>query len=94
MKTIVTACGVGYASSVIIAERIRELLEREGLEKEARILQTTLNEVPGLADTADLFVTSSPLRGEYPAPVLNGVPFLSGIGMEELEQKILAVLRG
>ena len=93
MKTIVTACGVGFASSTIIAERVKALLEREGLTDEVRILQCTLNEVPGYLDSADCIVTSSMVYGDYPIPVFNGVAFLSGIGQEELEAKILEVLK-
>lgn len=93
MKTIVTACGVGYASSTIIAERLKDLLARNGLTDEVRIAQCTFNEVPGWLDQADCIVTSSMVSGEYPIPVFNGVAFLSGIGMEELENKILEVLK-
>ena len=89
MKTIFTACGVGYASSTIIAERLRDLLERRGLTREVRIQQGTLIEIPGLLDSVDVVVTSSMVSGEYPIPVYSGVPFLTGIGQEELEQKIL-----
>ena len=93
MKTIVTACGVGYSSSTIIAERIKDLLKREGLADEVRILQCTLNEIPGHLDSAACIVTSSVVSGEYPIPVFNGVPFLSGIGQQELEDRIAAVLK-
>ena len=93
MKTIVTACGVGFSSSTIIAERIKCLLEREGMADEVRILQCTFNEIPGLLDSADCIVTSSIVAGEYPIPVFNGVAFLSGIGQEELEKKIVEVLK-
>ena len=92
MKTILTACGVGYASSTIIAERLRDLLERNGLTDEVRIQQATFNEIPNLLDSVDVVVTSSMVSGEYPIPVFSGVPFLSGIGMEELEDKILEAL--
>ena len=95
MKTIVTACGVGYASSTIIAERLKALFERENLTKEVRILQCTFNEVPGHFDSADCIVVSSMVAdaSSYPIPVFNGVPFLTGIGMEQLENSILEVLR-
>lgn len=93
MKTILTACGVGYASSTIIAERLRDLLERNNLTREVRIQQGTFNEIPGLLDSVDCIVTSSMVSDSYPIPVFNGVAFLSGIGMEELENKILEVLR-
>jgi len=95
MKTIVTACGVGFASSTIIAERLKALLERENMTKEVRILQCTFNEVPGHLDSADCIVVSSMVANasEYPIPVFNGVPFLTGIEMDKLENKILEVLR-
>ncbi len=92
MKTILTACGVGYASSTIIAERLKDLLERNGLTDQVRIAQGTLNEIPNLLDSVDVIVTSSMVSGQYPIPVFSGVPFLSGIGMEELENKILDAL--
>ncbi|MEA5050289.1 MAG: PTS sugar transporter subunit IIB [Oscillospiraceae bacterium] len=93
MKTIVTACGVGFASSTIIAERIKAILEREGMTDQVRIIQCTLNEVPGYIDRADCIVTSSKVYGEYPIPVLNGVAFISGIGMEQLDKQIVEILK-
>jgi Phosphotransferase system, galactitol-specific IIB component len=84
---------VGFASSTIIAERIKDLLQKEGLSDEVRILQCTLNEIPGHLDSADCIVTSSKTYGTYPIPVLNGVAFLSGIGVEDLEKKIIEILR-
>lgn len=92
MKTIVTACGVGFASSTIIAERIKALLAREGLTNKVIIKQCTLNEIPGYLDSADCIVTSSKVFTEYPIPVLNGVPFLSGIGIEKLEERLLEII--
>jgi PTS system galactitol-specific IIB component len=93
VKTILTVCGVGFSSSTIIAERIRELLEQNGLSGEVRIQQATFNELPNLIGSADLVVTSSKVSGEYSVPVFNGVPFLSGIGSEELGSKILEALK-
>ncbi len=92
MKTILTACGVGYASSTIIAERVKDLLERMDLSDQVRIQQATMNEIPNLLDSVDVVVTSSMVSEEYPIPVFSGVPFLSGIGMEELERKIIEAL--
>ncbi len=93
MKTVLTACGVGFASSTIIAERLRALFEREGLTDKVRILQCTMNEIPGYLDSVDCVITSSMVRGEYPIPVLNGVAFISGIGMEALENQVLDILK-
>ena len=92
MKTILAACGVGYSSSTIIAERLKDLLERNDLSDKVRIQQATLNELPNLIDSVDIAITSSMVSGEYPIPVFSGVPFLSGIGMEELENKVLEAL--
>ena len=93
MKTILTVCGVGYSSSTIIAERVQDLVKRNGLSGEVRIQQATFNELPNLVGSVDVVVASSKVSDEYPIPVFNGVPFLSGIGMEELENKILKVLK-
>ena len=93
MKTVVVACGVGFASSTIMGERLKSLFEQEGMEDEIRLIQCTLNEVPGYLDSADVILTSSPMEGDFPIPVLSGVPFISGIGMEELKEQVLDILR-
>ena len=92
MKTIVSACGVGFASSTVIAERLKAILERENMTDQVRIVQCTFNEVPGLLDTTNCIVQFSMVGSDYPVPTFNGVPFLTGIGQKELEQQILEVL--
>jgi PTS system galactitol-specific IIB component len=46
-------------------------------------------------NTADIYVSITPTRSaqkEYPIPVVNGIPFLTGIGMEEAMETIIKLL--
>ncbi len=41
---------------------------------------------------ADLVVATTQLRADLGVPVVNGIPFLTGVGEEEVKQEILNIL--
>lgn len=87
MKTIIVACGSGIATSTMISEGVKELLQKHGIE--ATIIQCNVTEIGGYADHADLIVTSLQLESSFQVPVVKAVSFLTGIGRLETEQEIL-----
>lgn len=91
MKTIVVACGSGIATSTVICDRIEQLLTEHGIPY--RIIQCSLSEVNSHRDEADLIVGSMPITEDMGVPTVVGIPFLTGIGAENLEQKILEILK-
>ncbi len=90
MKKIVVACGTGMATSTIIAEKIRGILEQEGIKYS--ITQCILGEIGSYAASADLIVTSMKVQETYAAPVVVGTPFIVGINEEMAKEKILEIL--
>jgi galactitol PTS system EIIB component len=91
MKKIIVACGGAVATSTLAAEKIRELCQREGIA--ADVQQCRIPEIPSLASEVDLIVTTARVDTDYGKPTLHGIAFVSGIGEEALEEKILTVLR-
>lgn len=91
MKKILVACGTGMATSTMIAERVKEFLEEEGVS--VSISQCMLNEVSEKANSFDLIITSMKIESSFKTPCLVGTPFLIGIGEEPLKEKILAILK-
>lgn len=80
--TIVVACGTAIATSTHVAIKVKELLEERGLK--SCTIQCRIPEVPSLALNADLVVATSQVPYDIDVPVVNGIPFLTGIGVKEV----------
>jgi PTS system galactitol-specific IIB component len=90
-KKILVACGAGIATSTVVNEVLKNLCKDNGIQ--ADLIQCKITEVSSLSDGADLLVSTTIANKEYPFPVINARAFLTGVGMEELKQKILDELK-
>lgn len=90
MKRIIVACGTGMATSTIISEKLKSILDENGIKYSIR--QCILGEIASYAANADLIVTSMKVQEEFEAPVVLGTPFLIGINEEATKEKILKIL--
>jgi PTS system galactitol-specific IIB component len=87
---IVVACGTAIATSTHVAIKIKELLEERGLK--IHTIQCRVPEVPSLAPDADLVVATAQVPFDIDIPVVDGIPFLTGIGVKEVIDKIEEIL--
>ena len=90
MKKIIVACGTGMATSTIISEKIKEILNENNIK--FSITQCILNEIGSYADNADLIVTSMKIQEDFGVPVIVGTPFLIGVNEDAVKEKILEIL--
>jgi PTS system galactitol-specific IIB component len=90
LKTIIVACGAGVATSTIISSNVDKLLDEKKIKH--RIIQCSIREVKSYEDEGDIIVSSMPLNGGYKIPTILGLPFITGIGVDELKSKILSYL--
>jgi PTS system galactitol-specific IIB component len=90
-KRVLVACGSGIATSTHVAERIKELCRSNGIDVE--VVQSRVQEIPTYADSVDLIVATTQVAVGQRVPVLNGIPFLTGVGEEEVEAEIVKVLK-
>ncbi len=90
-KTVLVSCGTAIATSTVVAKSIEEAAKAEGI----RIItkQCKVTEIPLFVDGADLIVTTSQLRSDPGIPVVQGLPFLTGIGKDKALEEILGYLR-
>lgn len=72
-KTVVIACGAGLATSSMVRDKIEEVLSENNIR--ANIIQTTLNELEGYDDKADIFITTMKINSDYTTPVVHGSAF-------------------
>ena len=90
-KKVIVACGGAVATSTVAANKIVELCKNNDVEVE--ICQCRISEIESNLP-ADLIVTTSKVKREFDAPLMTGMPFISGVGVEKTEAKILKILQG
>lgn len=91
MKTIVVACGGGIATSQTVAVKLGVMLEEKGFHSgRVQIDAININSLPDYVKRSDIYVSICPVgESKYDIPTFSGVPFLTGIGVEEEFQKII-----
>jgi len=83
---ILVACGTAIATSTHVAIKLKELLSERGIK--VHTIQCRVQDIPGLALDADLIVTTAQIPFDVNIPVVDGVPFLTGIGLKEAIDQI------
>ncbi|MBE9387769.1 PTS sugar transporter subunit IIB [Vagococcus salmoninarum] len=94
-KKLIVACGSGVATSTMIAEKVKTLFEKDQIkcEVEAVDYKSILSELKG----ADIYLYIAQPDQEVLQEaknlnilVLPGVPFLTGMGVTEVYERIVA----
>ena len=89
-KKVLVACGTGIATSTVVTIKIKEALEANNID--ADVIQCKVSEIPMKLDGADLIVTTTVYENSK-IPVIRGLSFLTGIGMENDLKKIVEALK-
>ncbi|MBC1372120.1 PTS sugar transporter subunit IIB [Listeria booriae] len=90
-KKVLVACGAGIATSTVVMNRVENLLKDNGIDADVR--QIKIAEAASLQEGADLIVSTTILPTTYNVPTLIATAYISGIGMEELDEEILKHLK-
>lgn len=90
-KKIVIACGTGIATSTVVADKVANLCKQEGID--ALISQCKVSELEAYVHGADLVVTTTFVGKKYDIPVINALPFITGVGEEEVLKQIAETLK-
>lgn len=91
MKKVIVACGGAVATSTVAANKIRELLKEKNIP--ADVSQCRVSELKSKASEADLIVTTAKVDRDYGVPIIHGIAFISGVGVDKTKQQILDVLK-
>lgn len=90
MKKIMVACGTGMATSTMIASKVKEFLDSEGIASD--INQCQLSVLKQYDGKYDLFITSMKIEEEFNTPIVLGTTFLIGMNEEKTKKEILEVI--
>jgi len=83
---IVVACGTAIATSTHVSISLAELLGARGWK--ITTVQCRVQEVENYADGAAVVVSTAQVPYDIKVPVINGIAFLTGIGIEEVITQI------
>ena len=90
-KKVIVACGGAVATSTIAANKVVELGKKNGIDID--ICQVRISEIESNLSGASLIVTTSKVKRDYGVPLITGMSFISGIGVDKTEKAILDVLK-
>ena len=88
---LVVACGTAIATSTHVAIKVKELLAERGMT--VTTTQCRVAEVPSYTDGAQAVVATAQVPFDIDIPIINGVPFLTGVGLKEVIDEIESVLK-
>lgn len=90
-KRLLVACGAGIATSTVVMNRIEQLLKEHKLDVDLQ--QIKIVEAKALQKDADLIVSTTILPTTYEIPAIVATAYITGIGMEEIDRKIINYLK-
>ncbi|EGO8350868.1 PTS galactitol transporter subunit IIB [Escherichia coli] len=94
-RKIIVACGGAVATSTMAAEEIKELCHSHNIPVEVIQCRVNDNEIETYMDGVHLICTTARVDRSFgDIPLVHGMPFVSGVGIEALQNKILTILQG
>lgn len=88
IKKLLIMCGTGIATSTVVVNKVKDWLNKEGLKDKVKIYQGKIAEEISRFDNYDIIISTTIVPDEYKEKVINGIPLLTGIGVDEMYSKI------
>ncbi|WP_279326165.1 PTS sugar transporter subunit IIB [Bacillus litorisediminis] len=88
MKKLLIMCGTGIATSTVVTGKVKTWLAENGLENQVQLYQSKISEELSRIDDYDIVVSTTLVPENIKSKVIDGVPLLTGIGKEEMFEKI------
>ncbi len=91
MKNVIVCCHAAMASSSVIEACLKQFLEKNNIEATVRKAMTLEMDSILATEKVDLIVPNGVYRTDK-CPVVSGMPYLTGMGVEKMEAKMLDIL--
>jgi len=88
MKKLLIMCGTGIATSTVVTGKVKEWLEKEGLTNQVQLYQSKVADEINRIDEYDIVVSTTLVPDNIRDKVIDGVPLLTGIGIDEMYSQI------
>lgn len=91
MKRVIVACGSGVATSQMVASKVSRLLRDKKVN--AVVDAVDIKSIDTHIKQCDVYIAITAPTKEYPVPILNGIAFLTGMGMDKELEKLINYLK-
>lgn len=91
MKKIIVACGSGVATSQAVASKIQNMLEDDRIR--ASVEAVDIKSLENIIDQCDIYVSIVSTGKDIGKPTINGIAFLTGIGLDDEYEKLKSYLK-
>lgn len=91
-KRIMFACGSGICTSTAIRKKVEALLDGSGYKGMYEITQFKISECPAQSVNYDFLVATTMAPNGLKCPYVNGIPYLTGRGVEVPNKAILDLM--
>ena len=81
-------CGTGVATSTVVTNKVKEWLKKESMDKEVKIIQSKVSDEVGRLDEYDVVLSTTTVPERVKNKVIDGVPLLTGINVDEMYKEI------
>lgn len=89
MKKILLACASGIATSTAVMHKVSTILDDKGYQGQYQITQCKIHEAFAMASEYDFCISTTKISGDVKCPVILGVAFLTGIGMDKVVAQVI-----
>lgn len=86
-------CGTGIATSTVVKGKVEQWLKDNGLSQEVKIYQSKVSDEIGRIDEYDVVLSTTLVPNNIKDKVIDGVPLLTGIGVDNMYDKVLAEIK-
>lgn len=83
MKNLLIMCGAGHATSTIAVSKVTKWLSDEKLTGQVKIYQSKIADELNKIDSYDVVVSTTIVPDSIKTKVINGLPLLTGVGLNE-----------
>lgn len=90
-KNVLVVCGTGAATSTVVAVKLKEFCRTKGYD--VSITQAKVADILRGQVTADFIVATTQVPASVTIPVIAGLPFLTGMGLDHTFEQIEAQLQ-
>ena len=92
MAKILVACGTGICTSTMAAGKLKNELEKRGKASNVSITQCKVAELSAKAADYDLVIATTQVSSKISTPVISGLPFLTGMGIDKVVDEVVEKL--
>ncbi|MBF6633535.1 PTS sugar transporter subunit IIB [Microbacterium sp. APC 3898] len=93
MKKLLIMCGTGIATSTVVKGKVEQWLKDNNLSQDVKIYQSKVSDEINRIDEYDVVLSTTLVPNNIKEKVIDGVPLLTGIGIESMYEKVMAEIK-